>query len=209
MSMIGFAARPGTAVLPMCSMTTASSPSAAASRSRSSSYRAGHRGSYSTTATGSAIPAPRSGSREAREGIRSGVARRITELELDLHQPVVLGHALAPRERTGLDLSGVQRDAEIGDGRVFGLAGAVRDHGREPRAVGELDGFDRLGERADLVELDEHGVRRSLGDPAADPVDVGDEEVVAYELQPVAERLREGLPAVPIVLGEPVLDRHE
>ena len=54
--------------------------------------------------------------------------------------------------------------------------------------MGQLDRLERLGERADLVDLDEDGV----GDPALDALlqalHVGDEQVVADELHPVAER---------------------
>ncbi len=49
--------------------------------------------------------------------------------------------------------------------------------------VGELDRVERLGERPDLVDLDEDRVADALGDAAAQEVDVRDEEVVADELQ--------------------------
>ena len=39
---------------------------------------------------------------------------------------VVLRHAVGPRRRAGFDLSGVQRHGQVGDGRVFGFARAVR-----------------------------------------------------------------------------------
>ena len=54
------------------------------------------------------------------------------------------------------------------------------------------------------IELATPGV-----DAPAEPLDVGDEEVVADELHPVAERVGERGPAVPVVLGHAVLDRHD
>ena len=42
--------------------------------------------------------------------------------------------------------------------------------------------FERLGERADLVDLDQHRVRDARRDAAIETFDVGDEEVVADEL---------------------------
>jgi hypothetical protein len=43
-------------------------------------------------------------------------------------------------------------------------------------------------------------------DPLAEALGVGDEEVVADELDPIADRVGELLPAVPVVLVERVLD---
>ena len=69
-------------------------------------------------------------------------------------------------------------------------------------APGETDRVQRLGERADLVELDEDGVGGPALDGAAQPLGVGHEQVIADELHAVAEPLLEEHPAVPIVLGE-------
>ena len=52
-------------------------------------------------------------------------------------------------------------------------------------------------------------LRDALLDAAAQALDVGHEEVVADELHPVAEPLRERAPGVPVVLGERILDRDE
>ena len=47
----------------------------------------------------------------------------------DAEQLVVLGHAIRAARRAGLDLAGVEGHGDVGDGRVFGLAGAVRNDG--------------------------------------------------------------------------------
>ena len=52
--------------------------------------------------------------------------------------------------------------------RVLRLARAVRDHIAPAGLAAHLDGFDGLGHRADLVQLDQHGVGRLLGDAAGD-----------------------------------------
>ena len=75
-------------------------------------------------------------------------------------------------------------------------------------AVRQRDRLERLGERADLVDLDQdRRWRRRFSMPVAQALDVGDEEVVADELA----RARRGaavsaLPALPVVLVEAVLD---
>ena len=62
----------------------------------------------------------------SRTRARRSVAAR-TELFFDAQQLVVLGDAIGAAGRAGLDLAGAGADREVGDGRVLGLAGAVRD----------------------------------------------------------------------------------
>ncbi len=61
-------------------------------------------------------------------------------------------------------LPAVRRDGEVGDRRVFGLARAVRHDRAVARFVRDLDGLQRFGQRADLVDLDQDGVGDALGD---------------------------------------------
>src|SRR4030066_28123 len=97
-------------------------------------------------------------------------------------------------------------DGEVGDGDVLGLPGAMGDHRAVARAVGDLDGRQRLGERADLVDLDQDRVGDPAPDAAREALDVGDEEIVADELDARPEPPGERGPAVPVVLGEAALD---
>ena len=55
----------------------------------------------------------------------------------------------------------VGRHGDVGDGRVFGFAGAMADDGGVVVVLGQFDGVERLGERADLVDLDEDRVGRA------------------------------------------------
>ncbi|CAB4733571.1 unannotated protein [freshwater metagenome] len=73
----------------------------------------------------------------------------------------------------------------------------------------QLDRVQGLGERADLVDLDQEGVGLAAGDAAREPLDVGDEQVVADELRLGAEAVGDGLPPLPVVLVERVLDRDD
>ena len=57
----------------------------------------------------------------------------------------------------------------------------------QPARRAELDRLDRLGQCPDLVELDQDAVRGLLVDRPLDPLGVRDEQVVADELDPVAE----------------------
>src|SRR5579883_3225850 len=100
------------------------------------------------SATMAALPAPP-------QGAAPGVARLVAQLLLDTDELVVLGEAVRTRQRAGLDLPAVGRDREVGDGGILGLARAVRHHGGVGRAMRHLDRLQGLGERADLVDLDQ------------------------------------------------------
>ena len=86
------------------------------------------------------------------------------------------------RGGAGLDLPGAHGDGEIGDEGVFGFAGAVRDDGGVAGLAGHLDGVDRFGDGADLVELDQNRVGDAFGDAALQALGIGDEEIVADQL---------------------------
>ena len=85
----------------------------------------------------------------------------------------------------------------------------MRHHRRVARPRGHLDRVKRLAEAADLVDLDEHAVGNALGNPAPQSLDVGHEQVIADQLNPVARQLAQARPAVPIVFGHAVLDRAD
>ncbi len=80
----------------------------------------------------------------------------------------------------------------------------MRHHRNVPRFLGEAHGVEGLGEGADLVEFDQHGVGGFLLDAAADEARVGDKQVIAHELAPVAELTCQIDPAGPIVLRHAV-----
>src|SRR5690348_13533500 len=75
--------------------------------------------------------------------------------------------------------------------------------------VGHVDALERLGERADLVRLDENRIGDVPGYRFAQDLRVGHEHVIAYELDGLAESLRELRPAVPVGLAHPVLDADD
>jgi hypothetical protein len=67
----------------------------------------------------------------------------------------------------------------------------VRHHWTPSRVIGQINCGDRLSERAVLFELDEHGIRRALGDTAGNAVDIGDEQIIAdHSIKSPSSRLR-------------------
>ncbi len=93
------------------------------------------------------------------------------------------------RRRAGLDLARVGRDREVGDERVLGLARAVRDDRGVAGVLRGADRVERLGERADLVDLDQDRVGDAAVDAALEARGLGHEQVVADELDLAAELL--------------------
>ena len=79
----------------------------------------------------------------------------------------------------------------------------------ETGAAGERDRLQGLRQGADLVDLDENGVRRAFRDAAGETRGAGDEEIVADQKDALPERGRERRPAGPVVFREAVLDRGD
>ncbi len=75
--------------------------------------------------------------------------------------------------------------------------------------MGDFDGFQRFAQRADLVDFDEDGVGRAFRDATAQAFGVGDEDIVADDLDGLAQRLGHQPPAFPVVFRAAILDRGD
>ena len=131
------------------------------------------------------------------ERVAARVAGDVAQVFLDAQQLVVLGHAVRTRHRAGLDLQRIHADRDVGDGRVLGLARAVRDHRGVAGALGHLDRGEGLGQGADLVDLDQDRVGDVLLDAFSQDLGVGDEQVVAHQLDALAQRVWSAWPSLP------------
>src|SRR5688500_15648581 len=115
------------------------------------------------------LPVTSDQSRDQRlERVAADVLGRLVELFRDAQQLVVLGDAIGAARAAGLDLAGARGHGEVGNERVLGLAAAVADDVAEARAASHLDRLERLGQRADLIDLDQDGVARVLLDAACE-----------------------------------------
>src|SRR5437867_4971527 len=132
-----------------------------------------------------------------------------TELAFYPQEPVVLGDAIRTTQRAGFDLCSRRRYREIGDRHILGLPRAVGDHRRVTRLGRHLDCRQGFAQRADLVQLDQNGIRHAAIDALFQDFRIGDEEVVAHKLHLIAEAVGEQFPAVPIALGHTVFDRED
>src|ERR1700732_1644698 len=104
------------------------------------------------------------------------------EFLFNAQQLIVLGDAVGAAGGAGFDLASGGGDGEIGDEGILGFAGAVGNDGVVAGFAGQFDGVDGFGDAANLVQLDENGVGDAFLDTAGEARRVGDEEVVADEL---------------------------
>src|ERR1035437_3068211 len=76
------------------------------------------------------------------------------KLLLDAQEPVVLGNPLRAGRGTSLDLADPHGHHEVRDRGVLSLTGPMAHEGRPTTPPSHVDGRDRLGQGADLIELD-------------------------------------------------------
>ena len=133
----------------------------------------------------------------------------VAEFLFDAEELVVFGDAVGAAEGASLDLARICGHGDVGDGDIFGLAGAVADDGRVFVFLGEFDGVEGFGEGTDLVDLDEDRVRHALVDAFLKEFDIRNEEIVPDELDAVTEGFGEFFPTDPVVFGAAVFDRDD
>ncbi len=98
-------------------------------------------------------------------------------------------------------MPGVQAHRVVSD--KWALTAAVARHHAVTVTVGEAHHFKGLADRANLVDLEQHGVARPGLDPVLDPFRVGREQVISDDLN--VEFLRhDGVPFI-IVFVQRVL----
>ena len=143
---------------------------------------------------------------KTRESAAASVDCGVAEVLFDAQQLVVLSNALVASRSTGLDLATVETDSQVSDGGVLSLTGAVRHHGIVTGVVGHCDGLEGLRQRTDLVDLDQQSVSGLLLNALSQTLRVGNEEVIADNLDLVTKLSGQGSVALPVILLQRILD---
>ncbi len=151
------------------------------------------------------------GARAAGRMAPAGIFRPAPHLLLDAQQLVVLGDAVAAARRAGLDLARptCRRPdpqwcvSSVSPERCEMIAGVAG-------GTGHGDGVERLGHRADLIQLHQERVARTFSRCRAARIS----GLVTNTSSPtsctrVAERDGQRLPAVPVAFRHAVLDRDD
>jgi len=97
----------------------------------------------------------------------------------------------------------------VDDRDVFGFARPRGHDGAPAGSLARLDRGARFGDGAGLVRLDQHGIAHPAGRRVSHALSVGDQEIVADDLNPRAGRRGESPDPLGVVLGEWVLDRDD
>src|ERR1700746_2193256 len=85
----------------------------------------------------------------------------------------------------------------------------MRNHRGVAVAGGEIDGVEGFADSADLVDFDQNRVGYTLVDSFLQKLNVGDENIVAYQLNFSAQFFGQVLPAIPVFFGEAVFERDD
>ena len=101
-----------------------------------------------------------------------------TKFLLDTENLVELGQTLRTARSTGLDLARAETDSNVGNGDILSLTRAVGHHDTPVVRVRVLGGLDRLGQRTDLVDLEQQSVAGLELDGLLDTEGVGDSQVI-------------------------------
>src|SRR5580658_6458762 len=143
------------------------------------------------------------------QGFQAQVDRAAAQLFLNAEQLVVLCNAVGAADGARLDLSYAGRNGEVGDEGVLGFAGAVRDDRGVAVTAAQVDSLKGFGNSADLVDLDENRIAYAFLNATLQALYIGDENVIAHQLDAAAELIRKNPPAVPVIFGQAVFEGHD
>lgn len=139
----------------------------------------------------------------------AGITGGFAQILFNAEQLVVLRHALTAAGGTGFDLAGIHRNRQIGNGGILRLAGTVRHNGGITRAVGHLNGVQGFGQRTDLIQLNQDGVAAAVLNALLQTLGVRYKQIVADQLELIAQACGQFLPAFPVFFIERILQRSD
>ncbi len=133
----------------------------------------------------------------------------LVELEQPLRDGLVLDQPLRVGAPPRLQAQGVGGQRDVRLHVVVGALRAMRDDDLETLAERDQHREQGLGERADLVRLDEHAVEQALLGRLLDGPVIRGDQVVPDDEDAVPQPLPQEPPALVVVLGEAVLDGED
>src|SRR5208283_1131108 len=113
----------------------------------------------------------------------AGIHGTLAKSFLNAQELVVFTDAVGAAEAAGLDLADARGDDDVGNGAVLRLPAAVADDRLVAVALRQRDAIERLGERTNLVDLDQDRIGYALVDTTLKKFHIGDEVVVADQLE--------------------------
>ena len=126
----------------------------------------------------------------------------------DSEDLVVLGKSIRSAGSSTLNFTGAKAANQVCDEVIFGFARSVGHHDSPASLLRHVAGFNTLGDGSDLVDLEKKRVTHFLVNSGLNSGGVGDEEVVADNLDLVAELLGHFNVSLEVVLVEGVFNRN-
>lgn len=130
-----------------------------------------------------------------------------SELLLNTENLVVLSEAVGTARRSRLDLTSAKSNDEVTNKVVFSLTRAMADHNAPAGGLTHVGGLNRLGDSADLVDLQEQSVAKLLVNTSLDTGRVGNQKVVTNNLDTLVKLLGHFDVRCKVILVEGIFDR--
>jgi len=128
---------------------------------------------------------------------------------LDAENLVVFGQTVGTAGSAGLDLASAETANKIADKVILSFSTAVGDHNTPASSLGHVRGFDGLSDGTDLVDLKEEGVAELLVNSGLYALRVGDEKIVANNLDALVETLGHLDVGAEVVLVEGIFNGND
>lgn len=131
------------------------------------------------------------------------------KLPLNSQQSVVLGGSFRATKRASLDLPNSRSYRKIRDERILRLSGSMGDDRAITCGPGQPDRGERFRHGADLIQLDEDGIRDLFLNPSLKQFWIRDKIIVTQELDRGAHPLRLQFPAFRVLFCHPVFNGND
>src|SRR5579863_1806814 len=135
--------------------------------------------------------------------------RRRAKRFFDAQRFVPFRHPLRSRKGANLELTGAPTDSEMNDSNVLRLAGASRNNRAHAGATGFIAGGFRFADRTRLIDLDERRIDAFVAGGGANALGAGNQEIVADNLNAIADRRVEAKKALGVVFRKRVFNRQD
>lgn len=125
---------------------------------------------------------------------------------MDPQKLIIFGIPVRTAGCASFDLSRPTGNCQICDKGILCFPGPVRDHRTVPGMLSHLHRIQSFRESSDLVYLNKDSIGNIKPDAAVQPFDIGDKQIVAYQLDLFSQVFRQIFPAFPVILPETVFN---
>ena len=125
---------------------------------------------------------------------------------MDPQKLIILGVPVRTAGCACFDLSRPTGNCQICDKGILCFPGPVRDHCTIPGMLSHLHRIQSFRESSDLVYLDKDSIGNIKFDASVQPFDMGDKQIVTYQLDLFPQVFRQIFPDFPVILPQNVFN---